>query len=85
MAKCFGVPIFKQNLSLNVESGVWAGFFYCFLRGVFGIPKRFHGRDKEMIAILFSRLTSTLSYLSRNGLRASWNFLGMSRDMRPYS
>ena len=40
--KGFGVPIFKQNLSLNVGIKCLGLFLLLFLADVCGVPKRFH-------------------------------------------
>jgi hypothetical protein len=40
-SECFGVPIFKQNLSFNVGIKCPGWFLLFFLAGVCGVPKRF--------------------------------------------
>jgi len=40
-SECFGVPIFKQNLSFNVGIKCPGWFLLLFLAGVCGVPKRF--------------------------------------------
>ena len=59
-------------------------FRVCFLRGVFGVPKRFYG-----VKVMTRELPFVVTCMSRSCFRKSltllWNLRGMCNDMRSYS
>ena len=59
-------------------------FRACFLRGVFGVPKRFYG-----VKVMTREPSFAVTFMSRScfrkGLTLLWNLRGMCKDMRSYS